>query len=414
VSSKNSQSYGTTIDDLWDSCDRLDLPLPQKSSIAPSSFCAARKKLDESIFQCVNSQIIETYAPERSRFTWRGHRLFAIDGSKVTLPPTLLKYGYRLPNKEAHYPQGLLSCLYEIRTQLPFDFDLVARSGERSCAVKHLQLLQKDDVVVYDRGYFSYLMLHQHFQSGVHAIFRLQKGGLSEVESFAASNETDKIVTIFPSGHVRANIRKEHPDLDIIPLKMRLIKYEVQGSQYCLGTTLVDPKHCYPLQDFMDVYHSRWGVEELYKTSKRIFLIEDFHAKTERGVKQELFAHFVLITMNRLFANQADLELNGSDPTSPCLESPVTNSLPGVTPRVQTNFKNCIHVLERNLEELLLLKSRMKAVIHRTFDAIVRRYQKVRPERSFPRKSMKPDPRWQLSSRKKKKLRKAAAAEVPA
>jgi len=414
VSSKNSQSYGTTIDDLWDSFDRLDLPLPQESSIAPSSFCAARKKLDESIFKRANSLIIETYAPERSRFTWRGHRLFAVDGSKVTLPRTLIKYGYRPPNKEAHYPQGLLSCLYEIRTQLPFDFDLVARSGERSCAVKHLQLLQKDDVVVYDQGYFSCLMLHQHFQSGVHAIFRLQEGGLSEVERFVASNETDKIVTIFPSEHVRANIRKEHPDLDIIPLKMRLMKYEVQGSQYCLGTTLVDPKHCYPLQDFMDVYHSRWGVEELYKISKRIFLIEDFHAKTERGVKQELFAHFVLITMNRLFANEADLELNSSDPTSPCFESPETNPVPGVTPRVQTNFKNCIHVLERNLEELLLLKSRMRAVIHKTFDAIARRHQKVRPERSFPRKSMRPDPRWKLSSRKKKKLREAADAEVPA
>ncbi|RLA01632.1 MAG: IS4 family transposase [Gammaproteobacteria bacterium] len=414
VSSKNSQSYGTTIDDLWDSCDRLDLSLPQKSSIAPSSFCEARKKLNESIFQRVNTLIIETYASERSRFTWRGHRLFAIDGSKITLPRTLLKYGYRLPNKEAHYPQGLLSCLYEIRTQLPFNFDLVARSGERSCAAKHLQLLQKDDVVVYDRGYFSYLMLHQHFQSGVHAIFRLQKGGLSEVESFLASNETDKIITIFPSEGVRANIRKEHPDLDIISLKMRLIKYEVQGSQYCLGTTLVDPKHCYPLQDFMDVYHSRWGVEELYKISKRIFLIEDFHAKTERGVKQELFAHFVLITMNRLFANQADLELNSSDPTSQCLDSSENNSALGVTPRVQTNFKNCIHVLERNLEELLLLTSRIKTVIHRTFDAIVRRYQRVRPERSFPRKSMKPDPRWQLSSRKKKKLREAAAADIPA
>jgi hypothetical protein len=414
VSSKNSQSYGTTIDDLWDSCDRLKLSLPQKSSIAPSSFCAARKKLDESIFRCINTRILRAYAPERDRLLWHGHRLFAIDGSKITLPRTLLRYGYRLPNKEAHYPQGLLSCLYEIRSQLPFDFDLVARSGERSCAVKHLQLLQKDDVVVYDRGYFSYLMLHQHFQSGVHAIFRLQKGGLSEVESFVASNETDKIVTIFPSGHVRANIRKEHPDLDIIPLKMRLMKYEVQGSQYCLGTTLVDQKHCYPLQDFMDVYHSRWGVEELYKISKRIFLIEDFHAKTERGVKQELFAHFVLITMNRLFANQADLELNRSEPTSPCLESPETNPLPGVTTRVQTNFKNCIHVLERNLEELLLLKSRMKAAIHKTFDAIARRYQRVRPERSFPRKSMKSDPRWQLSSRKKKKLREAAAAEAPA
>jgi hypothetical protein len=42
VTSKNKQSYGTTIDELWDSCHKLDLPLPQKASITPSSLCAAR------------------------------------------------------------------------------------------------------------------------------------------------------------------------------------------------------------------------------------------------------------------------------------------------------------------------------------------------------------------------------------
>ncbi len=37
ICSTNSQSYGTTIDELWDSCDKLDIPLPQNGSIAPSS-----------------------------------------------------------------------------------------------------------------------------------------------------------------------------------------------------------------------------------------------------------------------------------------------------------------------------------------------------------------------------------------
>jgi hypothetical protein len=412
VTSKNSQSYGTTIDDLGDSCERLDLPLSQKSSIAPSSFCAARKKLDESIFKSVNSRIIEAYAPARARYTWRGHRLFAVDGSKVTLPRTMIKYGYPLPNKQAHYPQGLLSCLYEIRTQLPFDFDLVARSGERACARRHMQALQKDDIVVYDRGYFSYVMLHQHTQSGIHAVFRLQGGSSAEIERFVASNESERIVTIFPSESGQTKIQKEHPSLDIIPLKMRLMKYEVQGSQYCVGTTLVDPTHRYPLQDFMDVYHSRWGVEELYKISKRAMEVEDFHGKTEQGVKQELFAHFALITMNRLFANQADLEHNGSDPTSPSLESPEGGPASEAAQRIQTNFKNCIHVLERNLEELLLLKTRVTVVIDRTFNAIFGRHQRVRPGRSYPRKSMRPDTRWKLSSRKKRKQQKAAVAQV--
>ena len=406
VSSKNSQSYGTTIDDLWDSCDRLKISLPQKSSIAPSSFCDARKKLDESIFQCVNSRIIEAYAPQRSHYTWRGHRLFAIDGSKVTLPRTLVNSGYKLPSEKAHYPQGLLSCLYEIRSQLPFDFDLVARSGERSCARRHLEHLQKDDVVVYDRGYFSYVMLHHHSQSEVHAIFRLPKSTSTEIESFVASNESDRIATILPSKRAQTNIKKEHPGIDIVPLKMRLMKYEVRGKPYCLGTTLVDPRHRYPLQDFIDVYHSRWGVEELYKISKRTFAIEDFHARSERGVKQELFAHFVLITMNRLFANQSDLELNAAGPSSP------NSDLPETTPAVQTNFKNCIHVLERKLEELLLLRTRVKAVIQSAFDIITGRHHKVRPGRSFPRRSMKPEPRWKLGSRPREKQRKAAAAAL--
>ena len=408
VTSKNTQSYGTTIDDLWDSCDRLNLQLPQKSSIASSSFCDARKKLDESIFQRVNSRIIDAYAPDRQRYTWRGHRLFAIDGSQINLPHPLTHCGYKLPNNGAHYPQGLLSCLFEVRSRLPVDFMLVADSGERSCARRHHSHLQKNDVVVYDRGYFSYVMLHQHWQSGIHAIFRLQTSSMKVIEDFMAGDESDVIATIMPSGNTKTKIRKEQPHLDIVPLKMRLLKYEIQGSQYCLGTTLVDPEHAYPLQDFMDVYHSRWGVEELYKTSKRVFVIEDFHGKTERGVKQELYAHFVLNTMNRLFANQADLDLNPDDPSSQYLDL----SEPGAQPtsKLQTNFKNCIHVIERNFEELILLKVRVKTVINRAFNAIAGQYQKLRPGRSFPRLSMKPDSRWKLSSRKRRNLQQPAAA----
>ncbi len=105
VTSKGSQSYGTTIDDLWDSCDRLKLQLPQKGSIAASSFCVARAKLDESIFQCANTRILNEYASHRSRYTWRGHRLFAVDGSKINLPRKLVQAGYQTPSQTSHYPQ---------------------------------------------------------------------------------------------------------------------------------------------------------------------------------------------------------------------------------------------------------------------------------------------------------------------
>ena len=406
VSSKNTQSYGTTIDDLWDNCKKLKLALPQKSSIAPSSFCAARQKLDEAVFQCANQKILAAYAADASRYRWLGHRLFAVDGSKINLPRELLAYGYATPGKSAHYPLGLLSCLYQLQSRLPFDFDLVSHADERLCAIRHLAVLQTDDVVVYDRGYFSYRLLHRHAETGIHAIFRLQNNGFSAIKAFFASPQTDTEILLDLSPKSRAEIRAQYPDLDIVPLKMRLLKYKVANSLFCLGTTLLDAQR-YPLQEFINVYHGRWGIEELYKVSKGVFDIEDFHGKTERGVKQEIFAHFVLITLNRLFANRADSELNSEGTSNPQSSGPA----PVVR---RTNFKNCIHVLEQGLEEILLFQRRITDVVQRLFHTIVGRYQRVRPNRSFIRRSMRPETKWQPSKEKRQaqKAQKAAAARA--
>lgn len=404
IGSKTRQSYGTTIDDLWDHCQRLNLTLPQKNSIAPSSFCAARQKLDESAFKSANQQILAAYAAEASGYSWLGHRLFAVDGSKINLPRELLACGYSTPAQAAHYPQGLLSCLYQLKSQLPFDFDLASHASERLCALAHLDVLQAPDVVVYDRGYFSYVLLHRHVQTGIHALFRLQENSAGPIQAFFASPQTDIEITWLPSPQIRAQIRSQYPDLEIVPLKLRLLKYTIGDTLFCLGTTLLETSR-YPLQEFIDIYHGRWGIEELYKVSKRIFLIEDFHSKTERGVKQEIFAHFVLVTLNRLFANRADIELNaGSDS-----RASTPQSAGPASPPHQTNFKNCIHVLARGVEELLLLHQCIRSVAQRIFTTILGRHQRVRPNRSFIRRSFRPESKWRSSNEKQHAHKPATA-----
>jgi hypothetical protein len=405
VTSKNKQSYGTTIDDLWDHCQRLNLTLPQKNSIAPSSFCAARQKLDEAVFKCANQKVLAAYAPDASPYLWLGHRVFAVDGSKINLPRDLLSCGYSTPASNAHYPQGLLSCLYQLKTQLPVDFDLVSHNSERLIALEHLKVLQTGDVVVYDRGYFSYVLLHRHIQTGIHAIFRLQENSAAPITAFFASSQTDIQITWLPSPQPQAQIHSQYPNLQIVPLSLRLLKYRIGDSLFCLGTTLLDVQP-YPLERFIEVYHGRWGIEELYKVSKRVFLIEDFHSKSERGVKQEIFAHFVLVTLNRLFANRADLELNASPASS--LSTP--GSPKPASPLRQTNFKNCIHVLERGLEELLLLHHRIHTVVERIFTMVLGRRQHIRPNRSFIRRSFRPETKWRSSNEKKHSQKITATA----
>lgn len=410
VSSKNSQGYGTTIDDLWDSCNRLGLSLRQKSSIAPSSFCAARKKLDEKIFQEINTRILEAYAPKSDTTLWHGHRLLAVDGSKITLPRQLIEVGYLTPNAQTHYPQGLLSCLYDIRSQLPVDFDLVPHSNERLCALHHLRCLRPGDVVVYDRGYYSYAMLHHHIHRNVHAVFRLQEQSSTEIRDFFASEDTDRTVKIFPSAKVKAEFRNQYPDLEVVPVSMRLIKYRIGESTFCLGTTLVESQEKLSIQDFMDVYHSRWGVEELYKTSKCTIDVENFHAKSETGVKQELFAHFVLITMTRIFANHADCDLNRGTLTDEPAAGPNPNSHGSPNGHHTVNFKHCVHVIQRSFEELVLLEGKMRVTIQKAFDSIFRQHAKTRPNRSYPRVSHKTGSRWRPSKEKRQERPRALAA----
>jgi len=382
VFAKNKQGYGTTLVELWDQCRLLNIPLPQAKPVVASAFCNARKKLDETLFKTLNTEILKIVAPHLDACDWKNHRLFAVDGSKLNLPRALVskRTGYKQPSVNAYYPQGLLSCLYRLKPKIPLDFDLVAHGDERKVARTHLPSLQKNDVVVYDRGYLSYAMLYYHIQRGIHPIFRIKANLYKVIDQFTASDENDKIIELFPALSRRREIQKAHPDIVITPLKLRLLKYKVAGETYTLGTTLFD-KEIYRLEDFPDVYHARWGIEELYKISKQHIEVEDFHGKSERGVKQELFAHFVLITMTRIFSNHTETGFNQktSDPKQ----------------KILANFKNSLITVARNIEALFLQHANVvKKTVNRIINAISSCKQKRRPNRSYDRASKKPVNKW--------------------
>ena len=387
VFSKNKQGYGITISELWEQCRKMNYPLPQAKPVAASAFCIARKKLDASIFRTINTEIIETYRDSEADYQWKGRRLFAVDGSKINLPRQLMSDGYALPSQAAHYPQGLLSCLYQLKSKIPYDFDLPTHYDERKAALNHLRVLNANDVVVYDRGYFSYLMLYRHVEQEIDVVFRIQKNSFKVINNFNAGDETDKTVTIDPSSDLRARITARQPEIKIVPLQLRLIKYTIAEETYTLGTTLMDGK-AYPAEEFCDLYHSRWGIEELYKVSKGLIQVDEFHAQSERGVKQELFAHFVLITMSRIFANKVENDFADEGERKNIQGDPKHR-------KMRVNFKNSLVTLAGNLEGLFMRHARFVAeTVQTVLISLFSTKQKERPNRSYPRKSMKPQNKW--------------------
>ncbi len=379
--------YTATLAELWDHCRHLEVPLPQPHPVSAAAITRARHKVDPQVFRQFHAAILRR-CPQPPDHLWRGHRVFAIDGSKLTLPHPLLEAGYPLPHPQSHYPQGLLSCLYRLHSRLPVDFDLHAHGNERQAALAHLKALSGSDLVVYDRGYYCFELLAAHHDRQLPAVFRLQSNSGTPIAAFLASPLTDSCVTIEPGPGTLRKLAVRYPDTVFQPLSLRLVKYTHASTTYLLGTTLLDARR-YPIAALSDLYHSRWAVEEGFKISKQFLEVEQFHGRSERLVLQELWAHFNLIAMTRTFTNR-DAALCAAAQESPDQPLP------------QANFKHSLHTLARHLEALLLSHSKF---LHSTLATIAAYVgvgrQRPRPDRSVPRESQQPASKW--SRRKSKK-----------
>ncbi|MCY4289564.1 MAG: transposase [Aestuariivita sp.] len=91
-----------------------------------------------------------------------------------------------------------MSCRYRLADQVPYDVDLSLGGNARAAAVRHSRLLQANDVIVYDRGYFSRALLAHHLDKDLHPLFRLKNQATTEVAAFVQSLAQDRVLSLPP------------------------------------------------------------------------------------------------------------------------------------------------------------------------------------------------------------------------
>lgn len=235
----------------------------------------------------------------------------------------------------------MMSCLYDVLNSIIYDVDFVNHNNERACAKRHLQCLNSNAVVIFDRGYFSYYLLYQVMQNNLHAVFRVQEGNRNKtIKDFSDSNSDDLIVSYTPSAAVKSDLRKRKLLAEFPCLTLRLIKHTDLNGEYILATTLAEQEY-YEAGDFHDLYHHRWNIEELYKFSRSNLCVEDFHSQNEKGVKQEIQAHILLLNLTRVSGN--DIHHRGKD--NDCIDSRENKQ--------KLNFKNCLFLVVKHMSLLI-------------------------------------------------------------
>ena len=84
-----NKGYGVTLSELWSDFTSKNIKLLQSSPYSISSICEARQKLPEDIFLEINSKIVKVFNNQRKKLLMNKHRVYAIDGTKVSLDKNL-------------------------------------------------------------------------------------------------------------------------------------------------------------------------------------------------------------------------------------------------------------------------------------------------------------------------------------
>ena len=96
VLSKTKSGYGNVINEIWDDYEEKGIIPPQKNVVSASTLCEARQKLSEDVFLELNRELIQAFEKTEENIYWKGHRVFGVDGCRMTLPKDLVKEGYKL------------------------------------------------------------------------------------------------------------------------------------------------------------------------------------------------------------------------------------------------------------------------------------------------------------------------------
>ena len=368
VGDGNRRGYRHLLDAFWDECASHGLTLPAAEPVSAPAFCQARAKISAGLLRDVlhgaASKFAETFA---DHWTWRGRRVFAVDGSKFNLARSEdLDRHFGRPTS-AHFPQATVSALVNVASGLPCDV-LVAPYGscERRLLLQHLDTLQRDDVVVLDRGYPSHDILRALLERGLDFLVRVPESHSFEaIEVFRQSGGNDYRVVIAPPEKRRR----------LGPIELRAVKLtRPDGSTSFYLTSL--RRSAYSRPAIADLYRKRWQAEELYRLQKADYFDQrQFHARTAHGVEQEILAQGIFIVLARFLMGTA-AEHVGTEYVDLSRKSAVLGLAAYIT-------RICLDDPQHAAEWM----PRLLARIARTRD-------KRRSGRSFPRRSFKPGPRW--------------------
>jgi hypothetical protein len=347
--------------------------------LSASAFTQARAAMPWAFWVALVLILAERFEEEHSDLIhFKRFRLLALDGTCLKLDhwgDLMARAGTSENGKGLPTPQARLLLLQLPLVRLPVRFELVPSSvGERTVASTMLEALRRNDLVLIDRGFWSYGLFCQiDVRQAYFAIRKMSGVVFKTVESLGAQ---DTLVQWTPSD-------RQWKDEGLpASLPLRVINYQIKGFRpSAVVTSVRDPKEI-SRDEFVrlatvdqagrvldaGLCHRRWEIETTLSEIKVTQGMDGaFRSRTTEGIAFEVAGHLLLYFLIRRQIVEAALAA-------------------GVPP-LRVSYKGALEDVQDMQESLLKAGERTarRVLLPRLLEQIGSHVVPFRPGRHYPR-----------------------------
>ena len=295
-------------------------------TVSEEAFTQARQLLPWGFWVALILLLTERFeARHGARAHFRRFRLLTLDGTCLELAhwkPLRDYFGTVSNGKGRRRAQARLVMLRLPFVRLPWRYELTPiTQGERTVAARLLEHLRRDDLVLMDRGFFSYGLFWQVLGRGAHFAVRAVSG--VKFTTAATLADGSRLVDWTPTD------RKWRQQGLPATIRLRVIDYQIKGFRPgAIVTSVLDPE-AIDREEWVGMalvddtgrvlrgpglYHRRWEIETTYSELKEVQGLErSLRGRTPETIVFEVAGHVLLYLLVRWLMVEAAVEA-GCDP----------------------------------------------------------------------------------------------------
>lgn len=276
--------------------------------VTPEAVCHARDRLGALPLKLLHREIVDQIlAPVEP--TFRGLRLWGIDGVEFTVPDTVANdaaFGRHSSDRgQAAYPQVRGVMLTALATRQIYNACLLPSFSSETIAAPFLmRTLGSQDLLMVDRGLASFSLLLACRSQGAQFLVRIS--ATWKPRFLRSLGPGDTLVELIPCKEAKSKLAKKDKGVKLVARMLRFKVGTGANAQIVrLLTSLLEPA-VVPSLNLAREYHLRWECELAYKELKLELLAvtegkqkTHLRSKSPVGVHQELWGAVIAHTLVR-------------------------------------------------------------------------------------------------------------------